>query len=115
MIKKISNGMAFGSKSYNETLYKPGKCNHILKYKHFIDEEAIIIGVTEAEGTTLLSVQDRRGNVFPIRMKCNLERKRSWIQNPQLIVGKEATIRYQELSIYGIPKFPLGLAIRDYE
>ena len=33
MIKKISNGNKPGTKEYNECLYKPGKCNHILKYK----------------------------------------------------------------------------------
>jgi len=119
MIKKISNGMISGSKQYGETLYKPGKGNHILKYKQFIDEEAIVVGVTEAEGTekgaAILNVQDRRGNVFPIRMRGNFERRRLWFLNPQLVLGKEVTFRYQELSLYGVPRFPVGLAIRDYE
>lgn len=119
MIKKISNGMDASSKIYNESLYKSGKCNHILKYKQFIDEEALIISVTEAEGTekgaAIFNVQDKRGNIFPVRLRGDFETRRFWWKNQQLVIGKEITIRYQELSIYGIPRFPVGVSIRDYE
>lgn len=119
MIKKISNNNLPNSKQFKESLYKPGKSNHILKYKQFIDEEAVIISVSDAEGTekgaAILNIQDKRGNIFPLRMRGNFERRRLWFQNPQLVIGKEVTYRYQELSIYGIPRFPVGLAIRDYE
>ena len=124
MIKKITNGAAPGSKEYNEALYRADKGNHILKYKEFIDEEAIIISVaqciahnlsTQAEGTVVLTVQDRRGNIFPIRMRGDFERGRDWFQNQDLVIGKEITIRYRELSIYGVPCIPVGIAIRDYE
>jgi hypothetical protein len=37
MIKKISNGYQPESKEYNESLYRPGKSNHILKYKDFVE------------------------------------------------------------------------------
>ena len=30
-------------------------------------------------------------------------------------VGKKLTVRYQELTDDGIPRFPVGIAIRDYE
>lgn len=30
-------------------------------------------------------------------------------------LGKKITIRYQELSTYGVPRLPIGIAIRDYE
>ena len=119
MIKKITNGYPPGSKQYNEALYRAGKCNHILKYKEFTDEEAIIISVIEAEGTekgaAIFNVQDRRANIFPIRMRGSVERRRYWFQNQHLVIGKEVTIRYQELSIHGVPRFPVGIAIRDYE
>jgi len=119
MIKKISNGFQYGTKEYNESLYRSGKNNHILKYKDFIDEEAIIISVTEAEGTekgaAIFNVQDKRGNQFPVRMRGSVEQRKYWYENQYLVIGKEITIRYQELSIYGVPRFPVGLAIRDYE
>lgn len=119
MIKKVSNGSQSNSKLYIESLYKPGKCNHILKYKQFKDEEVIVVDVTDSEGTekgaALLIVQDSRGNTFPIRMRGDLERRREWFLRQDLVLGKEVTIRYQELSIYGVPRFPVGIAIRDYE
>jgi len=119
MIKKISNNSLPDTKQFNESLYRPGKCNHILKYKQFIDEEAIVISISDAQGTekgaAILNIQDKRGNIFPIRMRGDLERRKSWFQDPKLVIGKEITYRYQELSIYGVPRFPVGLSIRDYE
>jgi len=104
MIKKISNGYKPGSKQYEESLYKSGKNNHILKYKQFIDEEAIILNIIN----NVFYVQDCRKNIFPVKMREDSEN----IQNP---IGKEITIRYHELLIDGIPKYPIGIAIRDYE
>lgn len=119
MIKKLSNGAEYNTKIYQESLYKSGKGNHILKYKNFKDEEAIIIRVDEAEGTekgaAIFLVQDIRGNQFPLRIRGDFERRRYWFQNPHLIIGKEITYRYQELSQYGVPRFPVGITIRDYE
>ena len=127
MIKKIStcikdthpNGVM--SKHYRETLYKPGKCNHILKYKQFIDEEGIITSLScdsdtcVCRRTPVLHVQDRRGNVFPIKMRGNSEGCGLFHVNPDLLIGKEVTYRYQELLSCGTPVFPVGLSVRDYE
>ena len=131
MIKKISTGIrdthpsGVMSKHYRETLYKRGRCNHILKYKQFIDEEGIIAAVSwdsDSESpvthshsghqqTPVLHVRDRRGNIFPIKMRgCP-----PWHFNPQLVIGKEVTYRYQELLSCGTPLLPVGLSIRDYE
>jgi DNA ligase-1 len=30
-------------------------------------------------------------------------------------IGKKLTVRYQELTEDGIPRFPVGIAFRDYE
>ena len=30
-------------------------------------------------------------------------------------LGKKLTVKYQELTNHGIPRFPIGLGIRDYE
>lgn len=120
MIKKITNGAAAGSKEYKESLYRPGKGNNILKYKDFTDEEATIVGVIEGpeEGVAIFNVQDRTGNVFPVKMRGDLEQRRYWFQNQHLVIGKEITIRYQksqELLAHGGRLYPIGIAIRDYE
>lgn len=117
MIKKIA-GKTDAQKA--ESLYKPGKrCNNILKYKDFHDEEVEVIGVEDAKGTekgaAILLVKDERGNTFPLRMRGTFERRKDWLDNPDGIIGKNVTMRYQELSIYGVPRFPVGVAVRDYE
>lgn len=110
MIKKISNGHAPGSKLYNESLYKSGKCNHILKYKQFIDEEVSILDVKyHDQGLVHFTVQDKRGNIFDVSMN-GLHQSYHYP-----IIGKDLTIRYTEFSINTIPLNPIVIAIRDYE
>jgi len=99
--------------------YTHGRSNNILKYKTFIDEETEVIGVENAKGTeegkAILKVRDERGNEFSIRMRASFEERIKWLKDPSLVIGKNVTIRYQELSTYNVPRFPVGVAIRDYE
>ena len=99
--------------------YKFGRGSNLLKYKEFHDEEGEIVGVQEAKGTeegaAILIVRDARGNELPVRFRAPIEERRRWFENPDLVLGKRATIRYQELTPDGIPRFPVGVAIRDYE
>jgi hypothetical protein len=102
-----------------EASYHPGRSSNLLKYKEFIDEEALVIGVEKAtgseEGAAMLMVRDSRDNEFLIRMRGPVERRKSWYENPKQIMGKLITIRYQELTDKGVPRFPVGIAVRDYE
>lgn len=100
--------------------YVFGRDNSLLKYKYFEDEEAIVIGLDEAsgseEGAAMLIVKDIRGNEIRIRFRGPIAERRRWYQNPDLIIGKEVTIRYQPpLTNDGKPRFPVGVAVRDYE
>jgi Flp pilus assembly protein CpaB len=36
-------------------------------------------------------------------------------KHPAKYIGKELTVRFQELSDDGIPRFPVGISFRDYE
>lgn len=102
VIKKISNGSEPGTNNYKCSLYKPGKCTHILKYKDFYDDEATIIGIQDADN---FIVQDHN-NKFIVRSRIMI--------NPDLI-GKIVTYRYQNKDINGLPNSPIVIAIRDYE
>lgn len=118
MVKKISINFEKGSKEYKESLYKHGRSNNILKYKDFFDEEGTIINIEEAsgkeKGLAMLLIKDQRGNTFPLRFGTYEERK-LWFQNPKLILGKELTFKYKDLSEYGVPQHAVGVVIRDYE
>jgi DNA ligase-1 len=48
-------------------------------------------------------------------MSGSTERLKEYFENPKLWRGKILTVQYQALTSYGIPRFPVGKAIRDYE
>ena len=106
-------------KGYNLTVYRSNRSNAILKYKNFIDEEVTIIGfsatVGTEEGAIKYLVKDLRNNEFHIRPRGTIEERKNLFQIGNELIGKQLTIRYQELSEKGVPRFPVAIAIRDYE
>jgi len=89
------------------------------KYKKFFDAEFPIIsgkeGTGNEEGCVIFICQTKNKNTFAVRPKGSRELRRKWLQNIDQIIGKSLTVRYQELSEDGIPIFPVGIVIRDYE
>lgn len=89
------------------------------KRKDFIDEEFEIVGGHEGTGNDvgciIFEVMNPYGDDFSVRPKGTVERRREWFKNLASLVGRELTVRYQELSEDGVPIFPVGLEIRDYE
>lgn len=119
MIKRYSNGANPGTAGYIESQYRFGRGSCILKFKYFKTKEALCVGVKNAsgreEGCALLVLEDDEGKTFTVRMKGSFERRRAWLENPDLILGKMVTYKYQELTDKGIPRFPVGVEVRDYE
>lgn len=99
--------------------YRSGRTNSLVKYKFFQDEEAIIVGYEQCTGTEAgaikFVVKDVRGNEFPVRPRGSVKTRKEWYKRGDEFIGKELTIRFQELSDKGVPRFPVGIAIRDYE
>ena len=106
-------------KGYTSSLYLSGRKNNILKLKDIEEEEGIILGVEEGKGRekglALIKVKDPRGNEFSVRPSATFEQRKIWFDDPNLIVGKKMTYQYQNLSEFGVPRFPVGKDIRDYE
>ena len=102
-----------------EGMYKPGKRSPDLqKYKTFLDEEFMILGVLE----------DKDGNpVFQLacgddaRFQCVLKgdkdvNRAKYITGDTNVIGKYMTVKFQKkYRDSGLPQFPTGVAIRDYE
>ena len=91
----------------------------LMKYKEFVDEEFEICttfeGMGKDAGTAIFQVRNATNHLFKVRPKGTLEqRKKYWKQKNEL-VGKMLTVRYQNLTEDGIPRFGVGIAIRDYE
>jgi O6-methylguanine-DNA--protein-cysteine methyltransferase len=91
-----------------------------MKSKDFMDKEVTVVNVVESEGKEAelakFIVRDEFDNTFPVRPAGTFEQRRVWMQNPNLVIGKRYTIKY--FSIYpdtNKPRFPTGVAFRDYE
>lgn len=94
------------------------------KHKEFIDEEFEIIGgfagTGTEEGCVNYIVSNPQGKTpeaktFKVRPKGTLAGRRQAMKDLSQAIKKMLTVRYQELSEDGVPIFPVGIAIRDYE
>ena len=106
-------------KGYKLTVYRTRRTNAMMKFKMFKDEEVKIIGfelgVGTEEGAIIYRVLDERGNEFTVRPRGTVDERRDLYSIKETLIDKLLTIRYQELSEYNVPRFPVGVAIRDYE
>lgn len=106
-------------KGYKSSMYISGRKNNILKLKDIEDEEGTILKIVEGKGRekgiALMVVKDPRGNIFNVRPAATFEQRKLWFENPDTIIGKKMTYEYQNLSETGVPRFPVGKDIRDYE
>lgn len=90
------------------------------KYKEFFEDEYTIIGYKEASGNdigTVIWQCQTNGAIakeFWVRPRGRRELRREWFLNGQDYIGKKLTVIYQELSTEGIPRFPVGKAIREH-
>lgn len=101
-------------------VYEPGKrSNNLLKFKTFETEEFKIVGVHEGTGkdvgTPVWECVTVTGQVFSVRPEGTVEKRRDAFEKSEQIVGKMLTVRYQNMTAAGVPRFPIGIAIRDYE
>ena len=89
------------------------------KYKEFFDDEYKIVGYTEGKGndagTVIWICETPNKQQFRARPRGSREQRQEWFQNGDSFIGGVLTVRFQELTDDGIPRFPVGIAIRDYE
>jgi DNA ligase-1 len=99
------------------------RCNYrsadLQKYKDFIDEEFTIVGGKEGvgkdEGAVTFICETEEGKRFDCRPRGTYEQRQGWWKRLRKLEGLQLTVRYQNLSDDGIPIFPVGINIRDYE
>jgi len=100
--------------------YKIGyRSKDLQKYKEFQDDEFEVIGFTEGDGgekgCVIWTCQTKEGTVFSVRPRGTHEDRQELFKKAKTFVGKNLTVRFQELTDDGIPRFPVGIAFRDYE
>jgi hypothetical protein len=99
------------------------RSNDLLKYKEFVDSEFLIVGAEcpsngKEEGCLIWELGVPGTELtFKCRPREPYEsRKQSWIdyqEDPSIYIGQQYTVRYQEKYETGVPRFPVGIAIRD--
>lgn len=99
---------AVGNRSYD-----------LLKHKDFVDGEYTIVDVVEGtakeEGCAIFVCVTPDDIQFRVRPQGTTEaRQKLWADREQLI-NKQLTVKYQNLTDDGVPRFPVGITIRDYE
>lgn len=86
------------------------------KYKQFQDAEFTITGYEQAEGldagTVIWRCTTEQGVAFSVRPRGSRELRAQWFRDGEAYVGQRLTVRFQELSANGVPRFPVGVAIR---
>ena len=99
-------------------LYKENyRSNDLMKYKEFLEAEYPIVDFKEASGrdvgTVIWECETSEGRRFSVRPRGTVEARKQWFQSAKSFVGKQLTVIFQELSEMGVPRFPVGKAIRD--
>lgn len=127
IIRNIDSPYGINTRSYD-----------LQKLKDFHDEEYIIAGHKEGAGrdagTVIWNVlvphnpkdnvrlrdNFKAGNAIggrycSVRPRGSVESRKAMFNDAESYYGKLLTVRYQELTDDGIPRFPVGISIRDYE
>jgi len=100
-------------------LYSNARSVHLQKYKEFFDMECRIVDFKEGEGVEagcviwICETEDKKQ--FACRPRGTREERQELFATGSEHVGKMLTVRYQELTDDGLLRFPVGIAIRDYE
>lgn len=93
------------------------RSSYLQKYKEFNDDEFEIIGFQEGcgvdEKTVIWKCKTTNNEEFNVRPIGDLEHRRLLFSKAPKYIGKMLTVKYQELSEIGVPRFPVGKDIRE--
>ena len=108
MVRNQNSGYKYKHRSYD-----------LQKVKRFIDDEFEIIGGKDGSGReaglVVFKCITANGLEFDVRPKGSHEERAEIFKNLNNYIGKFLTVKYQELTDDGKPRFPVGIAVRDYE
>ena len=77
--------------------------------------EVVADGSITSKNAIVFTCKAENGKSFNVRPKGSVEQRVIWFNDLNKITGKNLTVRFFEYSEDGIPIFPVGIGIRDYE
>lgn len=82
------------------------------KVKEFLDDDYPIVGIKEGRGgyagCGIFICQTPTGDTFDVKMRGPKERLKEFLAKPELWKGQSLVVKYQYISKYNIPIFPVG-------
>lgn len=103
-----------------DSAYVNKRSYDLQKVKEFDDAEFPIVGIEEGRGklagAAIFVCKNENGSEFKAKMKGDIEQLKKFFSDSTLWTGKKLTVQYQGLTgKEKVPRFPVGVAIRDYE
>jgi DNA ligase-1 len=101
------------------SLYENKRSYGLQKIKEFDDAEFEIIGVEAGRGRmsecAIFVCKTKKGDEFNCKMEGSLDALKVFLQKPKSVIGKVLTVRYQGMTSGDVPRFPIGVTVRNYE
>ena len=105
-----------------DSKYENKRSKSLLKHKTFVDEEYTILDICEGEGNRTgtagyMVFETIEGKPFKSNVKGTWDETAEMLKSKKKLIGKQATIKYFNLTPDGIPRFPYVINIdrQEYE
>ena len=99
-----------------DSKYENKRSKSLLKHKTFVDEEYTILDIVEGEGNRTgtagyMVFETEDGKRFKSNVKGTWDETAEMLKSKKKLIGKQATIKYFNLTPDGIPRFPFVINI----
>jgi DNA ligase-1 len=96
--------------------YENKRSKNLLKHKSFVDEEYTILDICEGEGNRTgtagyMVFETAEGKPFKSNVTGTWDETAEMLKSKKQLIGKQATIKYFNLTPDGIPRFPFVINI----
>lgn len=96
------------------------RSNDLQKYKHFIDEEFLVVDIDSGKGTEegaiIFVCETEKGERFSVRPRGSISKRRWMLEGEERYLNKKLTVRYQPYATNEegcLPRFPAGISFPE--
>lgn len=98
-------------------LYVGKRSHDLLKIKNMAEDDYIVTGVREGRGKlmghAIFVCKTTDGQEFRAKLVGEQEALRAYWDKPEIAIGRLLTVKYQNLTSDGVPRFPVGVRFRE--